>query len=66
MNKLLIIFTMLLTSCAIYPTHRSIAIKYCEQKSYDTTCEGYDRESYKEYNNIEYIQDQYETYRRPW
>ncbi len=66
MSKLLIVITILCTGCAIYPTHRSIAIKYCEQASHDTVCPGYDRGAHEGYNNVDYIRENVDNYRRPW
>lgn len=39
-----IILTLLLTSCAVRPLYRLRKAEYCEQKPYDTICEGYEEE----------------------
>lgn len=66
MIRILLLFVLTLAqSCAIYPTFRTTPIKYCEQSSHDTVCPGYDRGSHEGYNNIDYIREGYDNYRRP-
>ena len=58
----ILLLGLFLSGCSIHSTYRTVPVVFCEQRSFDTVCPGYDRGAFEGYNNIDYIREGYNSY----